>query len=196
MEAFFPAYLQSASGPDSRIEVSQSVKIINNRHCRQLGIPTPPTTKRRHQHFADFHHLTSWCDPGSDILLLKYIYISVFSVACSFCTNPGWPGTEDEPSFGSLLGVGVIISIFGYEPAWHGDRICQKIMLLLESDSVICPQYAFISQSTTLVVWHEFRTKVNWQGCVFWTIDKTSLVQKSCFLRHSLKLQMCRILEN
>ena len=33
MEAFFPAYLQSTSRPDPRIEVSQSVKIINNRHC-------------------------------------------------------------------------------------------------------------------------------------------------------------------
>ena len=90
MEAFFPAYLQSTSRPDPSIEVSPSVKIINNRHCRQLGIPTSPTTKRRHQHFADFHHLTSWRDPASDILLVKYIYKSVFSVACSFCTNPGW----------------------------------------------------------------------------------------------------------
>ena len=177
MEAFFPAYLQSTSRPDPRIEVSPSVKIINNRHCRQLRIPIPPTTKRRHQHFADFHHLTSWCDLGSDILLLKYIYKSVFFVACSFCTNPGWPGTEDEPSFGSLLGVGVIISIFGYEAAWHGDRICPKIMLLVESDSVICPQYAFIFQNTTLVVSHEFRTKVYWLDGDFWTIDKTSLVQ-------------------
>ena len=106
MEAFFPAYLQSASRPDPRKEVSPSVKIINNRHCRQLGIPTPPTTKRRHQHFADFHHLTSWCDPESDILLLKYIYISVFSVAWYFCTNPGWPGTEDEPNLVLCLGWG------------------------------------------------------------------------------------------
>ena len=184
MEAFFPAYLQSTSRPDSRKEVSQSVKIINNRHCRQLGIPTPPTTKRRHQHFADFHHLTSWCDPGSDILLVKYK--SVFSVSCSFCTNLGWPGTEDEPIFGSLLGVGVIISIFGYKDAWHGDRICPKIMLLVESDSVICPQYAFIFENTTLVVWHEFRTKVYWLDGDFWTIDETSLDQKSCLFRQHI----------
>ena len=33
MEAFFPAYLQSTSRPDPRIEVRPSVKIINNRHC-------------------------------------------------------------------------------------------------------------------------------------------------------------------
>ena len=76
MEAFFPAYLQSTSRPDPRIEVSQSVKIINNRHCRQLRIPIPPTTKS-----------SALCRfSSSNILMWSWIRYSFSEIQiCIFC---------------------------------------------------------------------------------------------------------------